>query len=489
MTQPVSNSIENDQYDDLSTLEGLIQQEGRREEARQVLRHILSSQTESDCAGDSIGDVLARLAKQPAKHEFSAIVVLRCLAIHNLLPESNSKNQIQRSTVELCESSLPEIVKFLKFDVRAQNYEKFEILSGCHKRITELLDPLRVPYGDLDALLNARKDIAGCLNHSMVRTYAKPFKLNEIRSIIESIFSKLKKVSTIETSLLIDIDECNRAISSVKNDSNITNSFLRHEYLLPFLSTCENILSNFMGSHRAKFDTAITWGGGPGGELQKRYPLHEAGREIQIIVPLRNSGPGMATDVRLSVEDTSGDIALNTSNIMLGNVLPGEFSIPLDAIVLSPCPTSECLLNIEWGEIGQPTRKSELFSFKMIAQSSDIDWSSLEYFTPYTTEVARDEHFVGRTDRVHQLAANLLRSPMQPFYVTGQKRVGKTSLALAAAQFAKVKSPANTFEFQYILWGEVAHAEPSMSVRQLGENLETFITNCLPSRINVEKGN
>lgn len=489
MTQFTSNNLEHDQFDDLAALENLIQQEGKHEDARRALRHILLSQAATEGSGESIGDALALLAKQPAKNDFAAIVTLRCLAIHRLVPEPNSTNQIARSTVELCEGALPEIIKFMKIDPRGQNYEKFSILSRCHERITEILDPLRIPYGDLDALLKARKDISGCLNHSMIRRYVKPFKLNEVRSTIESIFSKLKKVAALDTSLLVDIAECNRAISSVRDDPNITDSFLNQGYLSPFLETCEAILSTFLDSHRARFDTSITWNGGPGGELQKRYPLHEPGREIQIIVPLRNSGPGMATDVRITLTDTTGHITLNVATIMLGNVLPGDFSVALDALVISPCTVSEHLLNVEWGEIGNPARKSELFDFHVIAQSSTVDWSSLEYFTPYSTEVAEGDQFVGRVDKVHQLSANLLRSPMQSFYITGQKRVGKTSLALAAADFAKNKSPNRILDYHYILWGSVAHAEPGTSIQKLGENIETFITSCLPPGIEVTQGN
>lgn len=489
MTQPSSNSLENDQQDDLSILEGLIQrQEAGLDDARKVLRRILFSQADTEGSGQSIGDALALLARQPSKHPFAAIVLLRCLAVQDLVPEPNSTNHIIRSTVELCEGALPEIIGFLRIDQRAQNYEKFAILSDCHSRITEILDPLRSPYGDLDALLSTRREIVGCLNHSIIRKYTGPFRLTETRTTIESLFSKLKKISSLETTLLVDIEDCNRAISSVTAELDVAESFLNQNFLTPFLKTCETVLSQFLDSLRGRFATSITWGGGSGHELQKRYPLHEPEREIQIIVPLRNSGPGMATDVRITVEAGGENVVLGGETIMLGNVLPGDFSITLDAMVISQCSSFKELLSVEWGEIGSPTRKSELFEYHVIAQSSAVDWQSLEYSTPYSTEVAEGDQFVGRMDKVHLLAAKLLRSPMESFYITGQKRVGKTSLALAAAQFAEVNSPANTLVSHYILWGAVAHADPSVALRQLGESIETFIADSLPPGLSVDKG-
>jgi len=115
-----------------------------------------------------------------------------------------------------------------------------------------------------------------------------------------------------------------------------------------------------------------------------------------------------------------------------------------------------------------------MFEFSVIAQSSAIDWQSLEYRTPYSTDVAEGDKFIGRTDKVRLLAAKLLRRPMEPFYIPGQKRVGKTSLALAAAEYAKANTPGSTLDYRYILWGAVARADPSVSLRQLGESIEDF---------------
>ncbi len=209
--------MENDQQDDFSILEGLIQaQEAGLNDARKVLRRILFSQAGTEGSGKSIGDALVLLAKQPSNNALAAIILLRCLAVRGLVPKPNSTNHIIRSAVELCEGALPEIISFLKVDKQAQNYEKFSVLSGCHDRITEILSPLRSPYGDLDALLRARREISGCLNHSIVRRYAEPFKLKEVRATIDSLFSKLKRISSLDTTLLVDIEECNRVVSSVR---------------------------------------------------------------------------------------------------------------------------------------------------------------------------------------------------------------------------------------------------------------------------------
>ena len=377
---------------------------------------------------------------------------------------------------------------FLRVDSRAQNYEKFEIISGCHRRITEILDPLRHRYGDLEAVLLARKSIIGSLNHSIVRQYCGPFRLNDVRSTIEVIFSKFKKLSAGEDSFLSDTEECNRCVDGAEKEYTGLETFLTEDYLGQFLSTCGSVLSDFLITQRARFRTSIAWGRGETREVQKRYPLHEPERQIQIVIPLRNLGPGLATDVRVSVTSESSDVVLGSETAMLGNVLPGEFSITVDAMVINATPNFPGLMQVEWGEIGSIGRDSEIFEFSVIAQRGDIEWQRLEYNTPYTIGVVEGAQFYGRKDKVRQLAARLLREPMEPFYITGQKRVGKTSLAKESARYAVSNNALGTLGYEYILWGEIAHTDAIVSLRQLGERIEEFVLERIPSEVRPGKG-
>jgi AAA+ ATPase superfamily predicted ATPase len=457
----------------------------RIEDARKELRQLLISEARVGNSGATIGDALSTLADRPRGNSVAAILTLRCLAVQGLLPSANSSNQIIRSAVSLTQGALPEIITFLKIDTSRQNYEIFDQLATAHGRITALLSPLSLQYGDIDAVLAARKDIIGALSHSIIRQYAEPFRLKEIRSTVEATFSVLKKVLAQETSLLNDINECHRAIAQAKSEFEGAGTFLYFGYLSLFLDNCGVVLSNFLASRRARFATTIQKNY-PGSELQKRYPLHEDGRVIQIVVPLRNGGPGIANSVTVSATAASSDIILGTDSIILGSVPPGEFSVTLDVMVMSPCEQLTVLLQVEWGEIGTPDKKSEVFEFRVIAQARSIKWHELEYWAPYSTAPVEGDKFVGRSDKIQQLASKLLRDPMEPFYITGQKRVGKTSLALAAAEFAKAKNGA--LRSHYVLWGSVAHVDPQKSLKALGESIERFIATELPPGIVLAGG-
>ncbi|HEV2560822.1 MAG TPA: ATP-binding protein [Rhizomicrobium sp.] len=449
--------------------------------ARLALRKFLFARAGQDELGGSIGDALSQLSSSPAGDVLAACTVLRALAVDGLMPNPNSANQMERSIVSLCEKSVPDVVSFLRIDRKLQTFEKFVLLSKTHLQLTELLSPIRTAYGDVDALIAARNEIIGCMQHSIVRRYAGPFGLRELRSTIEAILGKLKRVAHLDSSLLTDVEEVERTISSAKAEAETVGSFLNNDFLIPFLNTCERVVRELLASQRGRFSTRISAIGKSPLDVQKKYPLHQEGREIHVSLPLVVTGPGMATGVNITALTMGDDIVIGTESIALGNVQPGQFSVVLDVMVLRACLSFSAILNVEWGEIGSAMRSSELFEFRVAAQSTNIEWSRLEYETPYNAEVAEGEQFVGREEKVRSLAARLLSRPMQSFYITGQKRVGKTSLALAAAEFARNRSSDHSFDFDYILWGSVAHESPSVSLRQLASKLKSFLLHVLPT--------
>jgi hypothetical protein len=69
---------------------------------------------------------------------------------------------------------------------------------------------------------------------------------------------------------------------------------------------------------------------------------------------------------------------------------------------------------------------------------------------------------------------------MEPFYITGQKRVGKTSLALAAVKFASEHAVGRTLHDINILSGYFANADAKQALAELGRRIEEYITEHLP---------
>ena len=222
--------------------------------------------------------------------------------------------------------------------------------------------------------------------------------------------------------------------------------------------------------------------------LKKRYPLHNIGKEIRVSVHLRNEGPGSAQNLKIKIEEMEEHRLLNPE-IILSTIEPGDFTFTVNIELERNINDLSFVFIVEWNEIDSHTTKSSIFEVRICSQKPDIDWDALYYGQPYALAEAEGDNFVGRTEKVRDLASKMLRTPMEPFYITGQKRVGKTSLAKAAAELAKSKAPENNIHYKYLLWGRISHEDPRATLRELGEEIEEFVIAKAPSEVRPFHGN
>ncbi|TIL91335.1 MAG: hypothetical protein E5Y73_17625 [Mesorhizobium sp.] len=403
--------------------------------ARAALRGLLFRLTGSSLNG-SLGDAVGMLAEQPDPSAVAASVILRALAADGLV-QDNAANHLARNIVSLVEKGLPGFADFLGLPQKNQTYEKLELLRGAMTWVQGQLAPLRVPYTTLGSMLEARKAILSALAHGRLIEFGGAYHLPEVRDAVVSVYSSLDDVSKIAATLAADVETCERVINDARRLATSYPSFVTVTHLEPWLQRALECLHEFIDSLRGRF-TAVIAKDWAGTDLPKRYPLMESGRDLRILVPFSSDGRGAAMDVRIGVASDSQQVLFLNEEIALGSVSPGKFSVALDVHVIDPCPAVSAVLEIQWREVGTSLRQNALFEVRVLAQASGIDWDAYTYADPYSTGPAEGEAFVGRQEQVRTLVARMLRRPMEPSYITGQKRVGKTSLATAAADQARV---------------------------------------------------
>lgn len=81
--------------------------------ARTELRKWLFSQTKTEVQGNSIGDALQEISSSSVKDNVIGVVLIRCLSVEKLLPETNSANQLTRLIVEICEKTNLNLCAFI----------------------------------------------------------------------------------------------------------------------------------------------------------------------------------------------------------------------------------------------------------------------------------------------------------------------------------------------------------------------------------------
>jgi hypothetical protein len=185
---------------------------------------------------------------------------------------------------------------------------------------------------------------------------------------------------------------------------------------------------------------------------------------------LVNKGPGWAYDVKVQGVAESDSISLNGEVLEIGDVGPGEFSIAMRVLVCTPCQEAAMLLDVSWRMAGAPEGQSRIFSVGLEAQRADVDWSDLETRDPYSITVAEGPRFVGRVARVRSISSRFTREVMESVLIEGQKRVGKSSLALAVRDAVIAQSNNNTHVI-YREFGDYGRADPSDTVAALGRTI------------------
>ena len=254
-------------------------------------------------------------------------------------------------------------------------------------------------------------------------------------------------------------------------------TFVVRNYYLPFLEYLKNKTLQYQTKMVASFECNIIVPQSPH-ELEKRYPLHVSGTELQIFVPLKNTGPGVAEDVHAYCVSDYCRVKSDETN--LGNIEPGGFVLTLEICVEEPLKRLELEVGVDWDIVGESEKREREFSVVIHSQRTDIDWEELSKLQPYRLEVAYDRAFFGRQDAVGRILRYLNSESMQSCYITGQKRVGKSSLARAIEASISRGLLKEKYSVHYLECGEVRHSSAKDTMREFGEQVEDFLVTFLP---------
>lgn len=458
---------------------------GAEEDARQALRRYLSGSSGAPVEG-SLGDVVAALAASPQGRGDEAAVLLRALSVPGVV-RANQANNLARSIVELVAVALPSVAEFAHVSLRRQTYESFAALEKVHAEIVARLEPLRVAYTSAETLLAARATIMGSLRHPLVRSYLRPWRVAEVAEAVDAMIARVDRIRRMESTLADDVDGCHAEIRSRREQAARHPTFLATEHLGLFMENVGRIVDALLAGARGRFRTALDLAtSGP--EQQKRQPLHEPGRRLRIDVPMRASGPGDALGVVVRVGSSSDHVLVDDGEIPMGDLRPGVFSFPVEAEVVDPCASLSIDLQVTWRELGDVQPREEIFEVRILAQRPDVDWARYVYSNPYAEAPAGRDRFIGRREQVQAVVARVLQDPMEPAYIDGQKRVGKTSLAQVAVAEAALQAGDRRLHRLYLLWGNLAAEDSRATLRSLGSEIEEFILNALPDRESYPRG-
>jgi hypothetical protein len=430
--------------------------------------------------GASVPDLVDEACRFPNANAVrsAALIVARVAYRDALLPEPTGSNKLRLRVVALVEKGIRDIAEKMGVLRAAQTYEKYEIIRQIHPMVCAELGPLQSlakvePRHEL--LLASRPGVLKALNTGVVSAYLSPYEGQRIHATLSHVFNELQNLAALnDASFISRLELVQQHIESEIAWCDLFPTFLSQDYYRPVLVTFKVVLLGMGSEAKDRFVCKITTKRPCPNAAEKRYPLHDADRMVRIIVPMRNEGPGIAGDMQCLVSVREETVQFDPS-LFLGDIRPGEFALAVNIMVERPIPEISLTLELTWSEAGRADRNQATFRIKISAQSTNVNWDSLRTAQPYTPEVAEGDEFVGRVARVSQIASRFLRPRMNSCFITGQKRVGKTSLAKAVQ--AKLQQMSSNFRVLYLEYGAYSAMDSVRTVEALGTELYDAMQN------------
>lgn len=175
----------------------------------------------------------------------------------------------------------------------------------------------------------------------------------------------------------------------------------------------------------------------------RKYPLHLLKKQFFIRISILNKNNGIAFKTHLKIHTESKALKVINEDIYIGELYVGnkiEYNIEIRVIRKSEdVPKLDFILT--W-ENNKGKRFSEMNSTKLQLQKRDIDWDLIKNLKPYNLTYVEDEkELFGREEILDKMLRKLLSPPLESCIITGQKRVGKTSIAKILEQKVKKHDP------------------------------------------------
>lgn len=475
------DALDNAELDRLSTLERELLLVGSDDlpdndyhAARRALGAYIAEAGGISTSGKSLPDLIDEACRfGNAKGIRNAALAVARVAFRDvLLPEPTPSNKLRLRVVTLFEKGLRDIAEKTGVLKASQTFEKYELIRQIHPMICAEIEGLKglgTSETNYELLIASKQDILRSLGKDIVAAYLGPYDVKRIKNSISHIFSELQTILQFnDAAFITNLHSLRQFVEGEILWSVKFPTFLSTEYYKPLLGAFAVALDRVESEAKDRFVCSLVTKRPCPHAAEKRYPLHDLDRMVRIAVPMRNEGPGIAGSVHFEVELREEFVQFDPI-IFLGDVKPGDFLLTINIMVERQMDLLNLTLRASWSEAGKSERRTESFAVKVEAQNREINWKSLKLAQPYTTDVAEGDEFVGRGAKVNSIASRFLRPRMTSSFITGQKRVGKTSLAKAVQ--AKLESTSDDYRIFYLEYGSYSAMDPVRTVENLGNEL------------------
>lgn len=405
-----------------------------------------------------------------------AVTLIRALAEPAVFGRSDS-----HLIISAIESGMGDVLQAFGYpERRAQTYEKRKILESCYSQMIEIIKPIGAPGYTLKEIATRRQEFIRVLSEKRLGWYLQQIGGEAVKAEVTTVFQLIDDVlKSQDAGLGSHLGELTTRVAEfARRRESLSVSIIRNSYD-GFLKEVASASERYRAEAHERLQSCIAPASKDVVFSGKKCPLHEAGRIITVSVPLVNRGPSPAHDVKARLECATNEAAVN-GEVSLGTVSVGIFQLSVQLMIIEPVEALKLTGSVSWRSLASAERLTDAWEMVLEGQNASVPWNELEQAEPYSTAIAEGSEFVGRSGKVLSIARRLLKSPMQSTFITGQKRVGKTSLAKAVVAYVEGQPEGGNYDFVYIEWGEYARPDPKATVEALGELMSAQMSQRLP---------
>lgn len=429
-----------------------------------LLSEAIIAHLEKPTADDPV-DSLFDHALSQRHRRFIAICLVRLLAVNDTYFDHEPDFRIKAHA--LFDDVLAEdIYETLGITQGQQTYEKSMRLRDAAPEAESGLGDVVASLVSLDRLGEFREQFMRVLNTLLVRAILVPFLPRPLlyKTRLADIFDAIRDYR--QAAGLGVVDAFERALEigeQYRKEAQTCNTLYCQHYLVVMAEKLIQLLRQDFAHNEVGQPAEVMVK-----SLEKKYPFHLVGEDLNLGFVVENHGPGYAFDVELRASHFSDDITINRPLVYLGRLETGSQNVDLLAQVSKPEKIALAEIIVSWHNAdGSTMQRIELF--ELHGQRTDIDWDALEIEDPYSLEpVEMYDDLVGRREIINQLVRQSRAKSVGSSYVFGQKRVGKTSIAKALKSRLEQHKDLHAI---YLEGGEYVHPEPEATLSRLGTRL------------------
>jgi len=361
----------------------------------------------------------------------------------------------------------------INFERNSQTYQIENAISDYFNNfINDLIESIGNP-SELSELPKYIENLLTKINHKQAKLHLKRFLDYELLKRYRTLLKLVNEY--LEGDRINKRQRFNAIISfinEIKNKIRISNKYKKliptsydRLFILTPIEKIENIIKIDFGGveYNKQSDLVLTI-------KKKKYPFLKLNTHFNVKVTIQNKGDGYPTYTSLTIKKMDSRIQFPKKIKEITHFDSNSQDIVYEAFLYKKAKSLKVTFELYWVNFDESTEKRD-YEFILKGQDENINWEELSTQSPHDlNKITEQRNLLGRTALIDKIKRSFDSTSLGVFYIHGQKRVGKSSIAEVVREIYQKK---NSYLCYYMETGDFIpdDEEPRKTLRKLGETI------------------